>query len=593
MIDGADIRKGKKELAGAAKNHTFFQPLIAGLFCLLLILLFFVTALMDVRRTQNTLLDVFENKGVTIIETVELMAHDKLNGLMGITNRAAISFQDLESIEEGFRMQEAILTRLIELGKEVGRRAEGKSLAKKELEALAVEAGMRAIVVYDAHGEVMLESAPVPQKLTPRLKHLLQGSNEIALDLHGEGTAENASYLVGVRRQKTGGMVVLIFDREGLQYWASRVAIQEAVEEGGWRKGVHYFMVVDSRGRLLAGAGDLPDVNAAEKAQSNVERILKRNGRSGRRIIKGSSELLEVYAPLQIDGRTAGFARIGMEIEEAARLRKRNLAAIFISTGLMMMGAVLGMLVFYRLQARHLRRIQEMKERLIQAERLSSLGRLAAGVAHEIRNPLNAVSMAIQRIQREFGPLQPEGNEEFSHLITVVREEIRRLNRIIEEFVSPARIRRTEFRSERLVDLLDRVARLAREESGSRDIRIECHFEEPDLVVYMDAARMHQAVFNLIKNALESIPGSGAVTLTAHSHGSRQVVIMIRDTGAGIPPEALKRILDFEYTTKEKGLGLGLPIANEIIRAHGGELKIESVPGQGTTIEIILPHREK
>lgn len=585
MIDGADI--------GRVKNPSFYQPLMAGLFCLLLILLFLVTALMDARRTQNTLLDVFENKGATIIETVEMLAQDKLNGLMRITNRSAVSFQDLESIEEGFRMQEAILGRLIEVGRAVDRQAAEKSLTKKELEQWAVEAGVRVIVLYDALGEITLQSAPVPKELAPRIKLLLEGGNEIVVDLNGEDRSANPTYLVGVRRKNPEGMIILVFGQEGLQYWAPKVIIQEAVEEGGWRKGVHYFMVVDSRGRLLAGAGDLPDADSGKVAQSNVEQVLKRDERSGRRIIKGSPALLEVFAPLIVNGRKAGFARIGMEIEEASRLRARNLTGIFFSSGLMMMAAVFGMLLFYRLQIRHLRRIQEMKERLVQAERLSALGRLAAGVAHEIRNPLNAVSMAIQRIHREFSPPRLEDQREFSHLITVVREEIRRLNRIIEEFVSPVRIRRTEFRPERLVDLFERVVRLLREEAGARDIRIECHYEDPDIVIDMDAARMHQAVFNLIKNALESIPGRGTITVAARRHGSQHVVITITDTGVGIPPEAVKRILDFEYTTKEKGLGLGLPIAKEIIEAHGGKIRIESQPGKGTEVELVLPRREK
>jgi len=131
---------GKIIREGQFGDIEVFQPLIVGLFCLLLIFLFFVTALMDVRRTQNTLLDVFENKGVTIIETVETIAQNKLKGLMGITNRATVSFQDLESIEEGFRMQEAILNRLIEFARELDRREEGGGFTRKELATLALEA---------------------------------------------------------------------------------------------------------------------------------------------------------------------------------------------------------------------------------------------------------------------------------------------------------------------------------------------------------------------------------------------------------------------------------------------------------------------
>ena len=593
MIHGADKRIEKKETTAKPRNSAFFQPLIVGLFCLLLLLLFLVTALMDVRRTQNTLLDVFENKGLTIIETVEMIALNKLKGLMGITNRATVSFQDMESIEEGFRMQESILTRLTELGREVGRRDEEGTLTKENLRSLAAEADLLAIVLYDAHGEAIYESAPVPENLSPRIKVMLESRDEIALDLHGEEVGGNLSYLVGVRRKNVKGMIVLVLGDEGLQYWASRVAVQEAVEEGGWRKGVHYFAVVDSRGRLLAGAGDLPEGDAGKEMHSKGGENPLQSGRPSRRIIEDSPELLEVYAPLRLNGRGAGIARVGLEIEEVGRLKKRNEAHILFSMALMMAGAVLAVLLFYRIQNRHQRKLQEMRERLHQTERLSSLGRLAAGVAHEIRNPLNAISMAIQRIQREFDPPEMEKNKEFSHLVTVVREEIRRLNRIIEDFVGPARERRTEFRAERLVDLLERVVQLAKEEAGSRNIQIQCEWKDPDLMVYMDAGRMHQAVLNLFKNALESIVGQGKITISAHAYGPHHAVVRIEDTGVGIAAKDVEQVFEFEYTTKEKGLGLGLPMAREIIQAHGGDIRIKSEPGKGTSLELILPRREK
>lgn len=588
-MPGTEGRSAGGGNAGTGQYPFLFQPLLFVLLCLLLVALFFVTALMDVRRTQRTLLDIFEKNGLTIIETVETIAQEKLNGLMGGTGRAADFFEDLERMDEGFRMQEAILDRLVALGREVARRAEANSLPPQALEKLAAEAGLQAIVLFDDHGRAILESAPAPEAAAAGIRRLIEKGAEIGVDLQGEGTGEGPLYLIALRRKNQPGMTVLVLAAEGYRYWARRVAMQEAIEEGGWRKGVHYFMVVDARGFLLAGAGDLPEAPAGGHSRSRVEQARAEDGGTGRRIIHGSPERLEVYAPLRLDGRQAGMARIGLGIEEAVRLRENHQRRIYVTTGMMMLGAVLAMLLFYRLQNRHLRRVQEMKEKLFQAERLSSLGKLAAGVAHEIRNPLNAVSMAIQRIQREFEPAEPHAQKEFGHIVTLVRQEIGRLNRIVEDFVGPARTRRDEFRPQRLADLLEQVVRLAREEADSRNVRIECNCQQPDLVILMDPVRLHQALFNLIKNALEAIVAPGTVTITARRLDPQYAVVTIRDTGTGISADALKRILDFEYTTKEKGLGIGLPIAREIIQAHGGELRIESLPGEGTTLEVILP----
>jgi signal transduction histidine kinase len=583
-----DVRVTRGAHEGMKRKEKGF----VGLFCLLLVSLFFISALMDVRRTENTLLDVFENKGVTIIETVEMIAQNKLKGIMGLTNRAAVSFQDLETIEEGFRMQEFILNRLTELGREVGRRDGEGTLTSEYLKGLADEAELLAIAVFNGRGNPVQESGPVPETLSPRIQGMLEGREEIVLDMHGGDTGGKLPYLVGLRRRNVDGLIVLVLDGDGLHYWASRVALQEAVEEGGWRKGVHYFAVVDPRGRLLAGAGDLPEAGAREDRglKSGESRFHK--AVSSRRMIEAVPELLEASAHIRLNGRETGLARVGLEIDEIARLKKRNKAHILFSTALMMAGAVMAVLLYYRIQSRHQRKLQEMAERLFQAERLSSLGRLAAGVAHEIRNPLNAVSMAVQRMQREFAPPETDNSNEFSHLVLVVREEIRRLDRIIEDFVGPARKRPAEFRPERLTDLLDRVVQLVKEEAESRGIRIQCQWEAPAIVVDADSARMHQALLNLLKNALESIPGQGTITISARFHDTRHASITIRDTGIGIPEEATRRIFDFEYTTKEKGLGLGLPMAREIIQAHGGEIRVESRPGKGTALEVILPCRD-
>lgn len=482
-------------------------------------------------------------------------------------------------------MQEAILSHLIELGKEVDRREKEGSLTKQEAANLAAEADLSSLVLSDAHGEISYQSAPLPEDVSKRVKVLLDAKDEITLDLYGTEPEENSFFLVGLHREGREGMIVLVLGREGLEHWASRVALQEAIEEGGWRKGVHYFVVVDSRGRFLAGAGAL--------SEGPDQGLPMADGRTRRRVVEGNPELLEVEAPLRLKEAGTEIARVGMEIEEVSRLRQRNQSHIFFSTGLMMAGSVFAVLLFYTIQGRHVRKLQEMKDRLSQAERLSSLGRLAAGLAHEIRNPLNAISVAIQRIHREYGPSGNEKSKEFTHLVSVIREEIRRLDRIIEDFVGPAREKRPEFREGRLVDLLERVVQLVKEEAHSRNVRIQTAWENPDAVVLMDSARMHQAVLNLLKNALESMAGPGLVTLSTRSEGSRHVVVGVQDTGVGIAAKDVGRVFEFEYTTKEKGLGLGLPLAREIIQAHGGEIRVESEPGKGTRFEVVLPCKER
>ncbi|HRV45918.1 MAG TPA: ATP-binding protein, partial [Smithellaceae bacterium] len=247
----------------------------------------------------------------------------------------------------------------------------------------------------------------------------------------------------------------------------------------------------------------------------------------------------------------------------------------------------------YHDQNRHLAGIIEMERRLEKAERLSSLGQLAAGVAHEIRNPLNAISMATQRLKRDFIPADEAKAREFANLSTVIRDEIRRLNAIIEEFLSFSKSRRLELRDFSITEVLQKIVRLLAEEAGLRGIALETKWHLSPAIIPMDINKLQQAFLNFIKNAMESIPGKGVITITVEKEGKNNILVGITDTGCGMTPEEIEKIFSPEYTTKEKGLGLGIPLATEIVRGHGGDVRVISRPGEGTTFEIVLPIKKK
>jgi signal transduction histidine kinase len=232
-----------------------------------------------------------------------------------------------------------------------------------------------------------------------------------------------------------------------------------------------------------------------------------------------------------------------------------------------------------------------MRERLHRSERLSSLGELAAGVAHEIRNPLNAIGMAAQRLQREYGEAAGE-KDSFEKLTGVIRDETRRLNGIIEGFLGLSR-RRLSLRRGSAARLLGNVIELIRDEASGRSLFIEQQREGPDTFVYMDEDKMKQALLNIARNAMDAADRGGSVRFSLEKSGRDHLSITVHDTGPGISPEDLRQIFNPHFSTKEKGLGLGLPIAYEIVRAHGGDIRVRSRPGEGTAFEIVLPLERK
>jgi signal transduction histidine kinase len=247
------------------------------------------------------------------------------------------------------------------------------------------------------------------------------------------------------------------------------------------------------------------------------------------------------------------------------------------------------MWLLYHDQNRHLAGIVEIERQLEKAERLSALGQLAAGVAHEIRNPLNAISMATQRLKRDFVPSDPQKVDDFQNLSSVIRDEIKRLNGIIEEFLTFSKSRRLELSNFSVTEVLQKIVSLIREEASTRGIIIETKWRETPALISMDINKLQQAFLNIIKNAMESITAEGKIFITVDKEGKNYIVVSISDTGCGMTTEEIERIFNPEYTTKEKGLGLGIPLACEIIRGHGGDIRVISRKDKGTIFEVVLP----
>jgi two-component system sensor histidine kinase HydH len=245
-------------------------------------------------------------------------------------------------------------------------------------------------------------------------------------------------------------------------------------------------------------------------------------------------------------------------------------------------GKVMGAVVIIR----DLREIKELQEKVRRAERLASLGRLAAGIAHEIRNPLSSIRGFAQYFQGKF---EPE-TKDVKYAKAMV-DEIDRLNRIIEALLDFARPAEPKLSSYSIEDVLNHALGLVQADIEVKEVRLTRNVQSGIPEVMIDRDQMIQAILNILLNAVEAVDKEGEIAVSASTKGDN-LQISISDTGSGIPEEDLPKVFDPFFSTRRNGTGLGLAIVHKIVENHDGEIRVNSTVGQGATFTILLPLRK-
>jgi two-component system, NtrC family, sensor histidine kinase HydH len=233
---------------------------------------------------------------------------------------------------------------------------------------------------------------------------------------------------------------------------------------------------------------------------------------------------------------------------------------------------------------RDLSMIRELEQKVLVSEKFAALGRLSAGVAHEIRNPLNSIRGFIQYFQKKL-PLEQEDYRYTDLMLT----EVDRLNRVISKLLAYSKPREPRLSVRSADEILDhciRVVEREAKEAGVDLIRKPGQGDYP--LVLMDTDQMTQVFLNILINAIEAAPSGGSVSVGYEVNDEGRLHITVEDTGEGIPRENLDKLFDPFFSTKKKGTGLGLAIVKSIIEGHDGEIEVESEPDKGTRFIITL-----
>jgi len=231
-------------------------------------------------------------------------------------------------------------------------------------------------------------------------------------------------------------------------------------------------------------------------------------------------------------------------------------------------------------------------EQTIESERLNALTLLAAGVAHEIGNPLNSLHIHLQLMERSVQNHDDGAKAELQQSIDIARSEVNRLDSIVTQFLRAIRPSRPQLRPENINTIVEEAVRFFTPELQDRDIVVEQELRSDLPLLQLDRDQMKQAFYNVIKNSLEAMKRRGTLRIRT-DRDDTHVLITFVDTGGGMSVRNLSRVFEPYFTTKPSGTGLGLLIVRRIVREHGGELSIESSQDKGLTLTIRLPYIDK
>ena len=243
-------------------------------------------------------------------------------------------------------------------------------------------------------------------------------------------------------------------------------------------------------------------------------------------------------------------------------------------------GTQIGALLIMR-DAESVRRIEDEIE---MSRRLSASGRITRGVAHEVKNPINAIVLHLQLLQGKLHQVDPDTRRHMD----IIGSEIHRLDRVVQILVDFTRPRDLHLEETDLRRLLEDGAALAGPDAGRHGVTVTCQLPPVPLMVKVDTDFIKQAILNVVLNGVQAMPNGGKLTVSAHREDD-MVVTEIRDQGNGIPPDAQDKIFELYFTTKKEGTGIGLAQTYQILQWHYGSVDFESVEGEGTTFRLRLP----
>jgi signal transduction histidine kinase len=560
------------EIIDVKKPALGFKTLIILSAALLVIILF--QSIFEYKTSHRAVMDLLNNQAGSLLLSI---ARASEKGVVAYEIQQDKIAQHLLTIAE-------MESRLAALGK----------LDKAEIEKTAVEYKLVLFSILGQDGNLrysyVVDSISLNTIDTKSISPLLTGQKSQMtlgfIDLPGNRKA----FAVGVRYAKAG-IIVLGIDAAELLTLRRTFGAGSVIDDISRSPGVRYAGIIRS-GFIMAASKSFPtdEIDSWLRPDS----LQSDSTRTRIRQFADAHEVFEAVGPFSVGGESYGEIVIGMETGYLRLLTAKLRRDILWRSVLFLIVAVAAMtgIILQQNNKQMSQRLDEMQKDLHRLEadkalnsKLVAMGELASGVAHEIRNPLNAIGVIIQRLRREFEPKSDA--DEYKELTAVIKNETERIDNSIKHFLTLARPPVLHKARLNLNDILKNVHSLCEPRAAKQGCLLALETDQlPDF--NLDPNLMHQAILNLVENGLAAISGEGRIIMKS-SYKDKICFVEIDDSGHGIPDEQKERVFDLYFTTKPSGTGLGLPTVLRIIKEHGGRIDLLDSPLGGAKFRLEIP----
>ncbi|MFU0884215.1 two-component system sensor histidine kinase ZraS [Kluyvera cryocrescens] len=400
--------------------------------------------------------------------------------------------------------------------------------------------------------------------------------------------------------QEKGSVLIRALEsgaRVGMGMRMHHAQLQTMLEEMAWQPGVLWFAVTDEQGKIIAHS-DAQQVGQPLYDARTMQTLAPGDTERWRRLTS-PEPALEIYRQFRpLDAPSGHHMRMMMrrnvvdapqvifvafdarELDAEQARGLRNMIVMLCAAAVVMVATVLAQFWFSRYQ-RSRKLLQEATHR---KEKLMALGHLAAGVAHEIRNPLSS----IKGLAKYFAERTPPGGEAYE-LAQVMAKEADRLNRVVSELLELVRPAHLKWQPVDLNEVIGHSLQLVSQDASGRDITLQFTAQPSLCRIQADPDRLNQVLLNLYLNAIQAIGREGIITVAVAECGDGRIKLSVADSGKGMTAEQLQAIFTPYFTTKADGTGLGLAVVQNIVEQHGGTIHVESMPGKGAVFTLYLP----